>query len=111
MLDRHCQGEAGHACVARFLQNAGHGQFGIITDIADTMPVKGVRVRVNHTVRLDQPLLQGGHQHQRFDGRTRFERIADCAITEIVYCRPFPIIGIEIRIAGHGEYFPGGDIN
>ena len=66
---------------------------------------------VNHAIRLDQALLQGRHQHQRLDGRTGFERIADRAVAEIIYRRAFPIIGIEIRIARHREYFPGWDIN
>jgi hypothetical protein len=39
---------------------------------------------VNHAVRLDQPLLQRGHQHQRFDGRTGFEGIADGAVAKII---------------------------
>ena len=111
MLDRHCQGQSGHAGVARFLQDPGHRQFRIIAHVADTMPVKGIRVRVNHAVRLDQTLLQGRHQHQRLDRRTGLERIADGAIAEIVYRRAFPIIGVEIRIARHGEYFPGWNIN
>ena len=111
MLDRHRQREAGYACIARFLQDPGHGQFRVVTHIADTMPVESIRMGVNHAVRLDQPLLQCSHQHQRFDGRTRFKRIADRTVTKIVYCCAFAIIGVEIRIARHGEYFPGWDIN
>ncbi len=111
MLDRHRQREPGDAGVARFLQDPGHGQFRIITHVADTMPVKGIRVGINDAVRLDQPLLQSRHQHQRFDGRTGLERIADRPVAEIVYRRAFPVIGVEIRVARHGENFPGGDIN
>ena len=60
---------------------------------------------------LDQPLLQRRHQHQRFNGRAGFERIANSPVTKIVNCRAFPVIGVEVRVTRHGEYFAGWDID
>ena len=111
MLYGHRQREPGDSGIARFLQDPGHRQLRVVAHVANTVSIKCIRMGVNHAVRLDQPLLQRRHQHQRFNGRTGFERIANSPVTKIVNCRAFPVIGVKVRVTRHGEYFAGWDID
>ena len=66
---------------------------------------------VDHAVWLHQPLLQGGHQHQRLDGRAGFKGVADGAITKIVQRGTLAVVGIEIRVVGHRQDLPSLDVD
>ena len=66
---------------------------------------------VHDAVRLDNPLLQRGHDHQRFDGRPRLEGIADGPVAKIIQRCGIAIVWIEVGIAGHRQDLAGIDFD
>ena len=107
MLHRHSEREMRHAGITGFLQDPGQTQLRIIANITDAVAVEDKRMGVHHAIRLDNPLLERGHDHQRFDGRPGFEGVADGAVAEIIQRRAVAIVRIEVRVAGHRQNLTG----
>lgn len=93
------------------LQNAGEGQLRVVTNVANTMTVEGKRMGIHHAIRLNNALLERGHQHQRLNRRPRLESIANRAIAEIIQLRVIAIVRVEIGVACHRQDFPGINFN
>ena len=75
------------------------------------MAVEDKRMGIHHAIRLNNALLEGSHQHQRFNRRPRLESIANRAIAEIIQLCIIAIVRVEIRVAGHRQNFPGINFN
>jgi hypothetical protein len=59
------------------------------------MTIEDKRMGIHHAIRLNNALLERGHQHQRFNRRPRLESIADGAIAKIIQLRVIAIVGLK----------------